>query len=110
MSSHLCLKGKTRNNKDAIVTFLHKWQALHQLRRTPDVNTPVQASLSLEGRAYKWWMSLPDEGRPKSWAKFEVVFKKISFQKTKRIVIGMLGINVVWIMLRWLNIFPNIVS
>ena len=44
-------------NKDAVVTFLHKWKALHQLRRTPDVDTPIQASLSLEGRAYKWWMS-----------------------------------------------------
>ena len=48
-------KGEDKEqNKDAIVTFLHKWQALHQLRCTPDVDTIIQTSLSLEGRAYKW--------------------------------------------------------
>ena len=101
-------KGEDKeHNKDVVVNYLHKWSALHQLRHIPDLDTPIQESLSLEGRAYKWWMSLPKEGHPKSWAEFCL---GKTFQKTKRIVTGMLGTNVVGIMLRWLNIFPSITS
>ena len=70
-------KGEDKeHNKDAVITYLHKWSALHQLQRTPNIDTLIQASLSLEGKAYKWWMSLSEASCPKSWAKFETVFKK----------------------------------
>ena len=70
-------KGEERDrNKDAVHTFLHKWADLHRLRRTPTAIMATETSLSLEGKAYKWWMSLPVETRPKTWEEFEAVFRK----------------------------------
>ena len=36
----------------------------------------IETSLTLEGKAYKWWMSLPADTRPKTWEEFEAAFKK----------------------------------
>ena len=58
--------------KDAINMFLHKWGDIHSLRRNLEVVRPIEASLSLTGKAYKWWMLLKE--RPRSWAEFEKVF------------------------------------
>ena len=46
------------HNKDVMNTFLQKWRDLHQLRHTPKEFMVIEASLSPEGKAYKWWMSL----------------------------------------------------
>ena len=70
-------KGEERDqNKDAVHNFLHKWANLHRLRHTPTAIMATETSLSLEGKAYKWWMSLPVETRPKTWEEFEAVFRK----------------------------------
>ena len=70
-------KGEERDrNKDAVHTFLHKWADLHRLRRTPTSIMVTETSLTLEGKAYKWWMSLPVETRPTDWREFEAAFWK----------------------------------
>ncbi|MCO5609563.1 hypothetical protein L7F22_063792 [Adiantum nelumboides] len=70
-------KGEERErSKDAVNTFLHKWSDLHALRRTPDNICALETSLSLEGKAYKWWMSLKMADRPTSWTRFQEVFRK----------------------------------
>ena len=70
-------KGEERErSKDAVNTFLHKWSNLHALRRTPDHVRALEASLSLEGKAYKWWMSLKVSDRPTTWTRFQEVFRK----------------------------------
>ena len=61
-------------NKDAVNMFLHKWGDIHSLRRNPEIVRPIEASLSLTGKAYKWWMSL--EERPSSWEDFDKIFRK----------------------------------
>ena len=62
-------KGEEKErNKDAVNTFLHKWTGLHDLRRTSDSVRVLEASLSLEGKAYKWWMSLKVTDRPSTWS------------------------------------------
>ena len=61
-------------NKDAVNMFLHKWGDIRSLRRNPEVVRPIEASLSLTGKAYKWWMSL--EERPSTWKDFEIIFGK----------------------------------
>ena len=61
-------------NKDSVNMFLHKWGDIHSLRRNPEEVRPIEASLSLTGIAYKWWMSLSE--RPRSWAEFEKIFRK----------------------------------
>ena len=55
-------------------TFLLKWTDLHRLHNTLESLCALQASLSLEGKAYKWWMSLTE--RPQTWASFETMFRK----------------------------------
>ncbi|WP_368853790.1 hypothetical protein [Enterobacter cloacae complex sp. GF14B] len=57
--------------------FLSKWDGIHALRRTPDAVRALQTSLTLEGKAYKWWMSLKEKNIiPQSWAAFEAIFLK----------------------------------
>ena len=64
-------------NKDTIYTFLQKWQDLHKLKNTPPEYQPLEASLSLGPKAYKWWMSLKELGKiPGDWAQFEKIFVK----------------------------------
>ena len=63
-------------NKDAVTTFLQKWRDLHRLRRTSDSVAAVEASLSLEGKAYKWWLSIDEHARPNTWGEFEVMFRR----------------------------------
>ena len=68
-------KGEEKErNKDVVNTFLHKWTGLHDLRRTSDGVRVLEASLSLEGKAYKWWMSLKVTDCPSTWSKFQEVF------------------------------------
>ena len=56
------------HNKDAIQTFLQKWSDLHALHQTPDSISALETSLSLEGKDYKWWMSLNLGSHPSTWA------------------------------------------
>lgn len=63
------------HNKDALNKFLHKWDNIHSLRRNPKVVRSIEPSLSLTGKAYKWWMSLKEH--PSSWEDLENVFKKV---------------------------------
>ena len=70
-------RGEERErNKDAVNIFLHKWGDLHALRHTPDSIRALETSLTLEGKAYKWWMSIDAHARPTTWAKFEEIFRK----------------------------------
>ena len=61
-------------NKDVVNMFLHKWGDIHNLRRNPKVVRPIEASLLLTRKAYKWWMSLKEH--PRSSENFERVFRK----------------------------------
>ncbi|MCO5548046.1 hypothetical protein L7F22_001502 [Adiantum nelumboides] len=63
-------------NKDAVNTFLHKWSDLHALRSTPDSTCAIETSLNLEGKAYKWYMSLRNSARPTTWDHFQEIFQK----------------------------------
>ena len=64
-------------NKDAIYTFLQKWQDLHRLKNTPPEYQPLEASLSFGPKAYKWWMNLRESGKISGdWAQFESIFVK----------------------------------
>ena len=68
-------RGKEREqNKDSVNMFLAKWLDLHALRHQPSQVQPVEASLSLTGKAYKWWMSLST--RPTTWTEFERIFRR----------------------------------
>lgn len=67
----LVYRGEERDrNKDAIYTFLLKWTDLHDLQHTPDFIHALEASLSLEGKTYKWWMSLDVRAHPGTWDRF----------------------------------------
>ena len=64
-------------NKDAVNTFLQKWHDLHSLKHTPDNIRALEASVTLRGKAYKWWMSMRAKGtEPRTWTAFEEAFKK----------------------------------
>ena len=70
-------QGKEREcNKDAINIFLHKWGDLHALHHMPNSIRALGTSLTLEGKTYKWWMSIDMHNRPTTWAKFEEIFRK----------------------------------
>ena len=78
-------KGKDRDrNKDAVHTFLQKWTDLHRLRRTSATVMATETSLTLEGKDYKWWMSIPTATRPTTWEEFEVAFKKEFLPQNKK--------------------------
>ena len=62
--------------KAAVNTFVHKWSSLHALRRNPNPVCVVETSLSLEGKAYNWWMSLKPHNKPKTWTQFQYVFRQ----------------------------------
>ncbi len=71
------LKGEDRDrNKDSVMTFLQKWRDVHDLRKADESVKILEASLTLEGRAYKWWMSLDSTTRPTTWEEFEKAFRK----------------------------------
>ena len=61
------------HNKDMVNMFVHKWGGIHSLRRNLQVIRPIEASLLLTRKAYKWWMSLKEH--PCSWAKIEKIFR-----------------------------------
>ena len=70
-------KGEEKErNKDAVDTFLSKWAEIHDMRNTHDKVKPLHTSLSLEGKAYKWWMAYKPNEKPKTWAEFEIDFRK----------------------------------
>ena len=70
-------KGEDRErNKDAVNTYLHKWNDLHTLRNTPDFLRAIESSLSLEGKAYKWYMSLSSQARASTWSRYQDMFRK----------------------------------
>ena len=48
-------------------------------------------SLSLEGKAYKWWMAYPSAKKPKTWVDFESASAR-NFSPLMREEIGKLGI------------------
>ena len=62
-------------NKDTIDTFLSKWGEIHQMRGTSDKKKPLHTCLSLEGKAYKWWMAFKPHKKPNMWASFERAFR-----------------------------------
>ena len=72
------------HNKYVVVTFLHMWTSLHHLHCTLDADEVVQASLSLEGKAHKWWMSLLNTSCHNTWVKFDVAFKKEFLPKKEK--------------------------
>ena len=70
-------KGEDRErNKDAVNTYLHKWNELHTLRNTPDFLRAIESNLSLEGKAYKWYMSLSLQARTSTWSRYQDMFRK----------------------------------
>lgn len=78
-------KGEDRDrNKDAVQTFLQKWSDLHVLRHTPESICALETSLSLEGKAYQWWMSLDAQTHPSTWAQFEKIFHKEFLPKNEK--------------------------
>ena len=73
----LGFKGKDKErNKDTIDTFLSKWGEIHQMRGTIDKIKPRHTCLSLEGKAYKWWMAFKPHEKPNTWASFDSAFCK----------------------------------
>ena len=57
----LVFQGEEKDcDKDAVTNFLQKWRDLHRLGCTLDSIPAVEASLSLEGKAYKWWLSIDE--------------------------------------------------
>ena len=57
-------------NRDAVNTYLHKWNDLHTLRNTLDSLRAIESSLSLKGKAYKWYMSLNMADRTCTWSRY----------------------------------------
>ena len=41
---------------------------------TLDSAHDVEASLSLEIKAYKWWLSIDEHAQPSTWGEFEIMF------------------------------------
>ena len=71
-------------NKDAVNTYLHKWNDLHTLRNTPDFLRAIDSSLSLEGKAYKWYMSLSLQARTSTWSHYQDMFQKEFMPENKQ--------------------------
>ena len=71
-------------NKDAVNTYLHKWNDLHTLRNTLDSLCAIEFSLSLEGKAYKWYVSLSMVGRTSTWSYNQEIFQKEFFPENKQ--------------------------
>ena len=46
------------------------------MRRTLDEVCALKANFTLEGKAYKWWMSLGENAHPTTWEAFETIFQK----------------------------------
>ena len=63
-------------NKDSVHTFIQKWTDLHVLRRTSDEQRALETSFSLEGKAYKWWLSLAETACTRTWNAFQELFRK----------------------------------
>jgi len=78
-------KGEDRDrNKDTVMTFLRKWRDVHDLRKPEESVKVLEASLTLDGRAYKWWMSLTPSARPSTWEEFEKAFQKEFFPENEK--------------------------
>ena len=71
-------------NKDAVNTYLHKWNDLHKLWNTPNSLCAIESSLSLEGKAYKWYMSLSMAARTTTWSGCQEIFQKEFFPKNEQ--------------------------
>ena len=71
-------------NKDAVNTYLHKWNDLHTLRNTPDFLRAIESSLSLEGKAYKWYMSLSVAARTSTRSCYQEIFRKEFLSENKQ--------------------------
>ena len=70
-------KGEEKDrNKDAVHTFFQKWSDLHALCLTPEELQALEVSLALDGKAYKWWLSLDETTRPRTWSQFQELFRK----------------------------------
>ena len=70
-------RGEDRDrNKDSVITFLQKWRDVHDLRKPDESVKILEASLTLDGKAYKWWMSLDYTSRPTTGDEFERAFRK----------------------------------
>ena len=64
--------------------FIQKWTYLHVLRRTLDEQRALETSLSLEGKAYKWWLSLDEMVCPCTWNAFQELFHKEFLPENKK--------------------------
>lgn len=69
--------------KDSVSIFLCNWGDIHCLQGTPDHARAIEMSLSLKGKAYKWWtmFSLTRQRHGMSFRKF---FKRNSCMSTNR--------------------------
>ena len=65
-------------------TFIQKWTDLHVLKRTSDEQQALETRLSLEGKAYKWWLSLDEMARPHTWNTFQELFRKEFLPKNEK--------------------------
>lgn len=63
-----------KQNKDAISIFIYKWASIHSVSRSFEDVGLVEASLSLMGKAYKWWKYVRE--RLRTWGEFETNFRK----------------------------------
>ena len=68
-------KGEDRErNKDAVNTYLHKWNDLHTLRNNLDSFLAIESNLSLEDKAYMWYMSLSMTTCTTTWSHYQEIF------------------------------------
>ena len=65
-------------------TFIQNWTDLHVLRQTPNEQQALESSLSLEGKAYKWWLSLDEMACPRTWSQFQELFYKEFLPENKK--------------------------
>ena len=49
---------------------------MHALHHMPNSICALETSLTLEGKAYKWWMSIDVHDHTTTWARFEEIFQK----------------------------------
>ena len=54
------------------------------LRNTLDSLCAIESSLSLEGKAYKWYMSLSMAARTSTWSCYQEIFWKEFFSKNEQ--------------------------
>ena len=74
----------TERDKDTMHTFLQMWTDIHDLRATLDRAQPLETSLSLRNKAYKWWLVLSANARPKMWRYFQILFYEEFLPKNEK--------------------------